>query len=63
MLCSKITHDVYNDLLLQHRLQASVAAALSEGLGLAVAQEALTEDGLFSIDLAVEWKGRWETKP
>jgi hypothetical protein len=40
------------------RLQASVAGVLSNGLGLAVQQEAITEDGLFSIDVAVQWKGR-----
>ncbi|WIA37950.1 hypothetical protein OEZ86_001327 [Tetradesmus obliquus] len=40
------------------RLQAAVAAVLAAGLGLEVQQEALTEDGLFSIDVAVEWKGR-----
>jgi hypothetical protein len=40
------------------RLQASVAAVLAQGLGLALQQEVLTDDGLFSIDVAVEWKGR-----
>jgi hypothetical protein len=40
------------------RLQASVAGVLANGLGLVVQQEAITEDGLFSIDVAVEWKGR-----
>jgi hypothetical protein len=40
------------------RLQASVAGVLGQGLGLTVQQEALTDDGLFSIDVAVEWKGR-----
>lgn len=45
------------------RLQAAVAAVLAAGLGLEVQQEALTEDGLFSIDVAVEWKGRWVLLP
>ena len=40
-----------------------MAAVLAQGLGLEVQQEALTEDGLFSIDVAVEWKGRWVLLP
>jgi hypothetical protein len=31
---------------------------LEEQLGLVVRQEVLTEDRLFSIDVAVEWQGR-----
>lgn len=39
-------------------LQADVCAVLARQLGLAVSQERLTDDGLFSIDIAVAWKGR-----
>ncbi|KAF8069682.1 rgt-1 [Scenedesmus sp. PABB004] len=39
--------------------QAAVAAALAgEGLRLDVSSEALTADGLFTIDAAVTWRGR-----
>lgn len=39
-------------------LQSAVVRVLEVGLGLHVDQELLTDDGLFSIDAAVTWKGR-----
>lgn len=39
-------------------LHSAVVMTLKEGLGLKVDQEVLTDDGLFSIDAAVIWKGR-----
>jgi hypothetical protein len=38
---------------------ADVAWVLSQRLGLRVQQEQRTHDGLFSIDLALQWQGRW----
>jgi hypothetical protein len=36
---------------------ADVARVLRGQLGLAVREEARTQDGLFSIDLALDWQG------
>lgn len=41
--------------------QTAVVHVLRDALGLAVDEEVLTEDGLFSIDAAVTWKARWAT--
>lgn len=38
---------------------ADVARVLRDQLGLTVRGEARTQDGLFSIDLALDWQGRW----